>query len=215
MIYSDKARYLTVLVAVGANQRFQGCSLVATLSRAIARLAEAKDWRCMGVSRFYRTPARVPMGDKAKANADQADYVNACAVFAVARGWNANMILAHLHGAEHHFGRTRTYGAAGARWQARSLDLDLLGIDDWVCPDRLTFVHWCTMAHADYTVQVPACALVPHPKLHERGFVLHPLHDIAPAWQHPVLLQSVHTLLTNLPKSESMGIHALPLSSTL
>jgi 2-amino-4-hydroxy-6-hydroxymethyldihydropteridine diphosphokinase len=29
--------------------------------------------------------------------------------------------------------------------------------------------------------------VVPHPRLHERAFVLVPLHEIVPAWRHPIL----------------------------
>jgi deoxyguanosine kinase len=37
--------------------------------------------------------------------------------------------------------------------------------------------------------------VVPHPKLHDRRFVLKPLDQIAPHFIHPVLLETVHALL--------------------
>ncbi|HTT83766.1 MAG TPA: 2-amino-4-hydroxy-6-hydroxymethyldihydropteridine diphosphokinase [Rhizomicrobium sp.] len=40
---------------------------------------------------------------------------------------------------------------------------------------------------------------LPHPRLHERGFVLVPLCDIAPGWRHPVLGRSVGELIAALP----------------
>jgi len=38
--------------------------------------------------------------------------------------------------------------------------------------------------------------IVPHPKLHERLFVLEPLNEIAPEFIHPVLKKSVKELLS-------------------
>ena len=35
---------------------------------------------------------------------------------------------------------------------------------------------------------------VPHPRLHERSFVLEPLRDIAPDWVHPTLHRRVEDL---------------------
>jgi 2-amino-4-hydroxy-6-hydroxymethyldihydropteridine diphosphokinase len=57
-------------------------------------------------------------------------------------------------------GRTRR-----VRWDARSLDLDLLTIDDLVIDTEEL--------------------VLPHPRMMERAFVLVPLCEIKPQWQHP------------------------------
>lgn len=36
---------------------------------------------------------------------------------------------------------------------------------------------------------------LPHPRMHERAFVLRPLADVAPAWRHPDTGESVEVLL--------------------
>ena len=47
------------------------------------------------------------------------------------------------------------------------------------------------------TLQTPTLTL-PHPALHERLFVLAPLAEIAPTWQHPTLHQTIQSLLAKL-----------------
>lgn len=49
--------------------------------------------------------------------------------------------------------------------------------------------------------------LVPHPRLHERRFVLVPLAEIAPAFRHPVLGASVAELLARCPDVSRVARH--------
>ncbi len=84
---------------------------------------------------------------------DQPDYVNAVA--ALDTELSPDELLTALQRIETGQGRERT-----VRWGPRTLDLDVLLYDTLQRDDpRLT---------------------LPHPRLHERAFVLYPLYDIAP-----------------------------------
>ena len=84
---------------------------------------------------------------------DQPDFLNAVA--ALDTELSPAQLLAGLHRIEAEFGRVRD-----VRWGPRTLDLDLL---------------WYEGVESDD----PALEL-PHPRAHEREFVLRPLADIAP-----------------------------------
>lgn len=86
---------------------------------------------------------------------DQPDFINA--VVAVETTLEAQVLLQSMLRIEVEFGRHR---AAGERWGPRTLDLDLL-------------------LYGDSRIDVPGLSL-PHPRLHERAFVLVPLLEIAP-----------------------------------
>ena len=103
---------------------------------------------------------------------DQPWFVNGVA--AVATDLPPEALLARLLALETRFGRAR-----GARNAARSLDLDLLDYDGRQC--------------------ATATLVLPHPRLHERRFVLVPLCDIAPDWRHPTLGVTATELVARLP----------------
>ncbi|WP_127556154.1 2-amino-4-hydroxy-6-hydroxymethyldihydropteridine diphosphokinase [Saccharospirillum alexandrii] len=85
--------------------------------------------------------------------ADQPDYLNA--VCEITTGLAPRALLDALHQIEHHFGRERQ-----VRWGPRTLDLDII---------------W----YQNVTSEDPELTL-PHPRAHERAFVIRPLADIAP-----------------------------------
>lgn len=91
--------------------------------------------------------------------ADQPEFVNAVAVLGTALP--PRELLNALHRLESEAGRRR----AGARWGPRVLDLDLLLYGDTVMKDP------------DLTL--------PHPRMHERAFVLVPLLEVMPGARIP------------------------------
>jgi 2-amino-4-hydroxy-6-hydroxymethyldihydropteridine diphosphokinase len=83
-------------------------------------------------------------------------------------------LLGALQALESIHGRTR-----GAPNAPRTLDLDLL-------------------LHGETVLREPDLVL-PHPRMHERRFVLAPAAEVAPALRHPLLRRTLRELLEALP----------------
>jgi 2-amino-4-hydroxy-6-hydroxymethyldihydropteridine diphosphokinase len=105
-------------------------------------------------------------------------FVNGVAALQTSSG--PEDLLARLHHIEDRFGRIRRI-----RNEPRSLDLDLLDYDGRIRSEG------------------PA-PILPHPRLHERAFVLLPLSDVAPDWRHPVFGTSVTDLIAGLPEAQAV-----------
>jgi len=103
---------------------------------------------------------------------EQGPYLNAALTLTTTLG--AAELLALLHQIEASRERERT-----VHWGPRTLDLDLL-------------------VYGDLVSDVPELH-VPHPRQHERRFVLVPVCDVAPDLVHPVLGRTMRDLLADLP----------------
>jgi 2-amino-4-hydroxy-6-hydroxymethyldihydropteridine diphosphokinase len=108
---------------------------------------------------------------------DQPWFVNAVA--SLASELSPEELLARLLALETRFGRTRSGANA-----ARTLDLDLLD-------------------YGGMLRDTPMLTL-PHPRLHERRFVLEPVCDIAAQWRHPRLGLTASELLATLPPGQEL-----------
>jgi 2-amino-4-hydroxy-6-hydroxymethyldihydropteridine diphosphokinase len=105
---------------------------------------------------------------------DQPDYVNGVA----AGHWalSPEDTLGALHRIERDFGRVR-----GLPNAARLLDLDLIAYGARVSEGG---------------------AVLPHPRMRTRGFVLLPLRELAPDWRHPATGEPIGRLIAALPPDQ-------------
>lgn len=172
------------LIALGANMPAPGSEPVSTLRRGLELLGAIEGISVGNASRWYRTPAW-PRGSGP-------DFVNAAAVLNT--GLAPVEVLRALHDVESRLGRTRP-----VRWAPRVCDLDLLGIGEAELPDRATVERWMALSTEAAGRAVPGELILPHPRLHERAFVLVPLSDVAPRWRHPILGRSVAEMIAELP----------------
>lgn len=110
------------------------------------------------------------------------EYRNGVALVEAAAGPEA--VLAGLLGIEAAFNRRREQRNA-----PRTLDLDLI-------------------AYGRRVLATPVLTL-PHPRAHERLFVMGPLAEIAPAWRHPVFGRTA----AELARAATVGLDAHPVVS--
>jgi 2-amino-4-hydroxy-6-hydroxymethyldihydropteridine diphosphokinase len=132
-----------------------------TLQRALDLLGAEPGVRVQRCSRVWETD---PVGGP-----EQGDFLNV--VVEVEIDLEPHDLLAACNRVELHLGRTRE-----VRWGPRTIDIDILMIDDLtIVDDTLT---------------------VPHPRMHERVFVLLPLLELM---TDPVLPNGTHLLNVRLP----------------
>ncbi len=101
-------------------------------------------------------------------------------------------LLERLQDVERTLGRTRGPGTPeDRRYEPRPLDIDIL-------------------LYGDLVISGPDHLHIPHLLMHERRFVLHPLADLAPEIEHPVLYQTIRELLDALEDEHQVLMADLP-----
>ena len=111
---------------------------------------------------------------------DQPAFLNM--VVRAETGLEPESLLTYLKQLEVQLGREQNF-----RWGPRLIDLDILFYDDLI-------------------IESPPL-VIPHPRLHKRGFVLVPLTDVAADYVHPILGEFVWELLL---QADVTGIRHLP-----
>lgn len=183
----------TALIALGSNCHF-GDILPETLIKYAIQYIQSDLASQVRVSRLFRTPA-FPEG------AGPA-FVNAAVTLRCRQ--SAGEILRVLHGIEARLGRVRQ-----DRWGPRTMDLDLIALDDEIHPDRATLRHWVDLPMAEQQRAAPDQLILPHPRLQDRAFVLVPLADLVPDWCHPLTGRSIARMLDDLPAQDRAEVVAL------
>jgi 2-amino-4-hydroxy-6-hydroxymethyldihydropteridine diphosphokinase len=171
-----------IIIAFGSNLPGRFGTPRETLSRALAEMS-ASGLKIASTSRLYRTLAY--------ANIKQPDFLNAVAT--VSTSLSAEALLGVLKRIEAQAGRRASKNAdpTALRWAPRTLDLDLIDYDGAVC-------NWKMRFRTD-----SGRVILPHPRAHERAFVLRPICDIAPLWRHPVFGLTARQLLQRPGVSET------------
>lgn len=181
------------LIALGSNQPSELGDPREVVNEAVQSLV-AFYQTIRGVSPLYKTQAFPPGSGP--------DFVNA--VVSIETEDPPEVVIKTLHKIEKTMGRTRD-----ARWEPRILDLDLIAHGTHVLPDSQTHAGWRELSLEQQMARAPDELILPHPRAHERAFVLIPLADVAPDWVHPALGLTVPQMLDALPEGQKEEVVAL------
>src|SRR5712664_364343 len=149
----------------------------ANYREATQRIAEIPETRVVRQSSIYETE---PVGDLKGA------FLNG--VIEIETEIPAEVLMRRMLALERIMGRKRVKGRKQTRgkYRPRIIDLDLLFFNKETIDTRVL--------------------KVPHPRLHERRFVLAPMSELAPALIHPKLNVSISDLLADLKAPQRVSL---------
>ena len=169
----DEARVVArVFLSVGSNLGDR----LEHLRRAVAELRSLSDVTFVDASSLYRTE---PWEQRPGQQPDEDSWFFNCVV-SIDTSLEPHALLERLQRVEAQLGRQRARGTPeDQRYEPRPLDIDIL-------------------LYGDVVVSGPDHLHIPHLLMHERRFVLHPLAELAPEIEHPILYCTIRDLLAQL-----------------
>jgi 2-amino-4-hydroxy-6-hydroxymethyldihydropteridine diphosphokinase len=162
-------------VALGSNQQSRFGDAVTNLRCGLDHL-KSRGLAPVVVSPIYRSP---PLG-----LVRQPSYANCVAI--VVCPWAIGKLLIVAKQIEREMGRR-----SGVRWGPRPLDIDIISHRGQMASGHA--MGWVGRVGRP-TSRKRGQAVLPHPEMHKRAFVLRPLYDISPHWFHPVFKKSAKQL---------------------
>jgi len=158
------------------------------LRQAVERLRQLSGVQVLDASPLYQTE---PWEEDPGRVADPDAWFFNCVV-AVETSLPAKALLGELQGIERALGRERGRGTPEERrYERRTLDIDIL-------------------SYGDEVISATEGLSIPHLLMHERAFVLRPLADLAPDWEHPTLYKTVRDLLAGLDDEHEVRLAGPP-----
>jgi 2-amino-4-hydroxy-6-hydroxymethyldihydropteridine diphosphokinase len=173
-----------VFLSVGSNMGDR----VEALRQAVERLRGLHEVSFVDASPLYQTE---PWEQQPGEVTDPGTWFFNCVV-AIDTTLPPPTLLAELQAIESALGRARGAGThEDQRYEPRPLDIDIL-------------------LYGDQVLALSDALHVPHLLMHERGFVLRPLADLAPDVEHPVLYQTIRELVAALDDEHEVRVSDLP-----
>lgn len=170
-----------IVIGIGANLPHPDYGTPRRTCGAALAMLEERGIHVISRATWYRTAPVLTDhaqtgGQEPKQEREQPWYINGAA--SIATELRALALLDMLLDVEFAFGRVRSVANA-----PRTLDLDIITFNDQVLNER--------------------GLNIPHPRMHERAFVLYPLRDLTPDWRHPVLHTTIDSMIRALPADQS------------
>ena len=151
--------------------RFQNTAILSLGSNMGNRL-ENIQWCINHIHNHIATVVRVSgIYENPSVGFEGEDFYNCCLLVHTQKP--ATQLLAELLSAELEGGRVRN---SDERYHSRTIDIDVIAFNNEVITE--------------------ASLEVPHPRMHNRNFVLIPLRDVAPHWVHPILKKDINQLIS-------------------